>query len=383
MQNIVVSRLAALIVVTATVFGAVSPALAAPSTPSNLDIVGGKYTNDTTPTLTWTPASGATWYEVLLDDGEWKGIGNVYSYTLSKLPNGWHTFYVRSYDNAGGVSVSSGLTFEIDTQGPNVSLVSPTTAIAGKETTIKVTSGSSDVATMWCEVIISGKAYEMSPKPNQSRDARDFSIQYTFPEAGAYDVKSLCKDGDGNYNSGATRLVSVARAASSVPSVNINRKTVVKTQCSSYATYGDACHTVFYYGIDGKKHAFQTESVYKSWYSSFDNVVIVSKGNLKEMPTGENVTYRPGTSLVKFPTASTVYAVADGQVLRPIVNVAAAKAIYGSMWQKYVVVIPVSYKDEYTIGKKIYSSADYSRSQARHEVQTIDENWAVEQVMAE
>ena len=53
-------------------------------------------------------------------------------------------------------------------------------------------------------------------------------------------------------------------------------------------------------------------------------------------------------------------------------NEAAAKAIYGSRWNSYVVTIPTSQFNDYTIGKKIYSSADYSKSQARNAAKTID-----------
>src|SRR3989338_2621852 len=128
MQNTLVSRFAAAVLIVGSVSGAALPAFAAPATPVNLSIVGGKYTNDTTPTFTWTPAEGATWYEFLLDNGEWQGIGNVSTYTYNTLPNGWHTFYVRSHDSAEGVSVSTGLTFEIDTTGPTIVLSAPSTA---------------------------------------------------------------------------------------------------------------------------------------------------------------------------------------------------------------------------------------------------------------
>lgn len=367
MQNSIASRFVAGAMIFGTVFGMTSPAFAAPATPVNLSIVGGKYTNDTTPTFTWTPADGATWYEILLDDGEWRGIGNVSSYTYNTLSTGWHTFYLRAHDNANGVSVSTSVTFEIDTQGPVVSAVTPTTATAGVSTRFYITS-TGEAPTAYCKLRVNGvlgeKMYLGSP----------WSQNVTLNTLGKNTIQATCVDTDNNWSNGPMTVVEVSRGT-----VSVDRGTVVKTQCSSYAPAGDACHAVYYYDVHGKKHLFPTESVYKSWYSSFDNVVIISKSAMAAMPTGEDVTYRPGTSLVKFSTSSTVYAVAEGQVLRPIVNEAAAKAIYGSNWNSYVVTIPTSQRDDYTIGKKISSSADYSRSQERSETRTVDELWSDEE----
>ncbi len=383
MQNVVLSRFAALILVTATVLGAVSPALAAPGMPANLDIVGGKYTNDTTPTLTWTPGSSATWYEVLLDNGDWISVGNVSSYTLWSLPNGWHTFYVRSHDNAGDVSVSTGLTFEIDTVGPNVSAPSPLTAKTQTPVTFTVVAGSSDVMATYCGLYVHGKgAFDMTANFSSDARSRTFTRSITFTDdRKTAEVYAKCKDGDGNWTTGPTATVSIASYGASIPVVPVAHGTVVIAACGAHAGAGDSCHTVYYIGNDGKKHSFPSESVYFSWFSSYANMVTTSKSALASIPTGGAVTYRPGTVLVKFPNSSTVYAVADGQVLRPIMNEAAAKAIYGSKWNSYVVTISESYKSNYTIGAKIYSSGDYSKSQEYYGTKTIDALWTIIYIM--
>ncbi len=367
--------------ITGSVFGAVAPAFAAPATPVNLTIVGGKYTNDTTPTFTWTPAEGATWYEVLLDNGDWQGVGNVSSYTLWTLPNGWHTFYVRAYDSMGDVSVSTSVTFEIDTVGTVVSTVSPLVAQTQIPVTFSVSSGHSDTLATYCGLYINGKgAFDMTTASSMNAPVRVFTRSYTFVDTRTTaEVYAKCKDGDGNWTTGPTSTVSITTGSTvpSTPAVSVARGTVVKTQCGSYAPASDACHAVYYYGLEGSKHLFPTESVYKSWYASFSNVVTISKGAMAAMRTGDDVTYRPGTSLVKFSTSSTVYAVDVNQTLRPIMNEAAAKAIYGSRWNSYVVTIPASQRNDYTIGSKIYSSADYSKNQAHNAVKTIDANWNV------
>lgn len=362
-----------MVMIVGSVFGAAMPALAAPVTPANLSIVGGKYTNDTTPTFTWTPAAGATWYEFLLDNGEWQGIGNVSSYTLWTLPSGWHTFYVRAHDSVNGVSVSTGLTFEIDTQGPTVSAVTPTSAKVGVTTDFSITS-TGEAPTMYCQFRVNGRLGDKL----RIKNGGGWTLPMTFSSVGSNVVQAQCIDTDNNVSVGPVQNISVWQSGSTTPTtpaVNVARGTVVKTQCGSYAPAGDACHAVYYYGLDGSKHLFPTESVFKSWYGSFNVVVTVSKATMAAMRTGEDVTYRPGTALVKFSSSKTVYAVDVNQTLRPIMNEAAAKAIYGSRWNSYVVTVPVSQRNDYTIGGKIYSSADYSKNQAHHAVKTIDALW--------
>jgi len=381
MQNVVVSRFAALILVTATVFGTVSPAFAAPGVPVNLDIVGGKYTNDTTPTFTWTPGSSATWYEVLLDNGDWISVGNVSTYTLWSLSNGWHTFYVRSHDNGGEVSTSAALTFEIDTVGPTIPAPTPSTATVNAHTVFSVKPTGESMFT-YCWLYIDGAA-----------DGQMFAVEglkdgvgrdHVFTTTGTHSMYARCLDRDGNYANGSAQNVVVTSRPvvlfdnlppAPVIHTSVPAGTIVIAACGAHAGAGDSCHTVYYVGNDGKKHSFPSESVYFTWFSSYANMVTVTKSTLASIPTGGAVTYRPGTVLVKFPNSTTVYAVADGQVLRPIMNEAAAKAIYGSKWNGYVVTISESYKSNYTIGSKIYSSGDYSKSQEYYGTKTIDQNW--------
>ena len=382
MQNIVLSRFAALMLVTATVFGAVSPALAAPGVPVNLDIVGGKYTNDTTPTFTWTPGSSATWYEVLLDNGNWTSIGNVSSHTLSTVQNGWHTFYVRSHDNLGDISVSAGLTFEIDTIGSTIPAPTPSTAKTNTPTVFSVKPFGESIAT-YCWLFIDGKQDgQMFGVGFSTADAPILGRSVTFATTGTHTMYARCLDRDENYANGAVQSVVVSKGISSeyfgdTPLMNapVSHGSVVIAACGARAGVGDSCHTVYYVGNDGKKHSFPSESVYFTWFSSYANMVTVSKSTLASIPTGGAVTHRPGTVLVKFPNSTTVYAVADGQVLRPIMNEAAAKAIYGSKWNNYVVTISEAFKPNYTFGSKIYSSGDYSKSQEFYGTKTIDQNW--------
>ncbi|MFA6018345.1 MAG: Ig-like domain-containing protein [Patescibacteria group bacterium] len=370
MKQRFIAGIVSLIVVTGLVFGATLPAYAALGTPSNLTIVGGQYTNDTTPTFTWNRPSGATWYEFLIDNGEWQSLGNVGRYTTGSLSNGWHTFYVRAHDNSGQISVSTSITFEIDTVGPTVSKVTPTTAKTGVLTTFFAkASGEATVTACWLYVdaVKQGQMF-LSPS--------GYTSSVTFTTTGSHTAYVRCVDGDKNYSSGSTTAISVTKGSAINPGIVLSAGTLIKPMCQNSEPKVGTCHSVYYYGKDGTTHAFPLESIYKSWYgSSFSNVQEIETWQFNRLAIGENVTIRPGTSLVKFSGSTTVYAVEKGGVLRAIVNEAVAKAIYGSRWNSMIVTLPGTVKSDYSYGEKIDSASDYSKTKAYYSVKTVEDNF--------
>lgn len=112
--------------------------------------------------------------------------------------------------------------------------------------------------------------------------------------------------------------------------------------------------TVYYIDSANVRHPFVNETTYRSWYGNdFSKIIIVSNDFLKNYPLGKNITIRPGTYLVKIPTAPQVYAVEQGGVLREIQNESIAEAIYGEDWAKRVVDIPDVFFGDYTAGQPI------------------------------
>lgn len=530
------------------------------SAPSNLDLVDGIYTNDTTPTATWTRPNGATWYEILVDDGSWYGIGNVGSYTLWTLPDGWHTLYVRAHNNSGGISTSASVTFEIDTVGPTVSTVSPSTAVEDVATTFAVTS-SGESATTFCDLYINGSNTGGMTKYSTT----SFKKSYTFSTDGSYTVYARCADGDGNYTSGASRTVTVSDAddeetfvvpavspssatedesetfsvtpygtldatscrlyvsgssvgtmtqsgstfrlnytfvndgsytvyaycknehgdwvkgtsrtvtveqaddnadSLDVPTVSpstaeederteftvkptsdynvtdcwlyvdgsrvatmdeesrnvftadytfsrdgsysvyayckdssgdavtgdkrtvrvtdshdygddglddADRGSLIKTVCGTTATSTDPCKAVYYYGDDGKRHVFPNEAVYFTWYNDFDDVVEVSGDFMSSLTIGKNVTFRPGSVLVKFETSSSIYAVEKERTLRRYTSTSLIKSDYGSSYTDVLVTVSDSLFGNYVIGDTIDSTQDFDRDDEYYSVDDIDD----------
>jgi hypothetical protein len=135
---------------------------------------------------------------------------------------------------------------------------------------------------------------------------------------------------------------------------------LIKTTCEEGAEVNDPCKAVYFYGSDGKRHAFPNEHVYFTWYTDFDSVIEVSGEFMSSLTLGTNVTYRPGTTLVKFLSVPTVYAVSNPSTLRAIASEEIAEALYGSTWNQNVDDIPDAFLGNYTFGEEIDESSDYS-----------------------
>ncbi len=363
MRSSIASKLVSFTMVASAIFGIAAPVSAAPGAPRNLSIVGGMYTNDTTPTFTWTQGTGATWYEILVDGGQWIGIGNMASYTVWPLANGFHTFYLRSHDSGTGVSVSTYVTFEVDTKGPTVSAVTPSTATLNVATTYSVTP-TGESATKWCWLYVDGRNVGAM---TASSDKKTFSRSYKFTVAGTHSILARCADGDNNYSVGATRTFTMSgTSTTTTPSTSVSHGTVIRTSDST---------AVYYYGNDGKKHLFPSENVFFSWFASYSSVATVTNSVMNSLPLGENVTYRPGTVLVKFSTSSAVYAISQGGVLHPFVSEEVARSVYGSNWASYVVIVPTNRMSDYTFGSMITSSSQHNKATVYASVSSIEANF--------
>lgn len=333
------------------------------SAPSDLTLVNGVYTNDTTPTATWARPTGATWYEFALDDGEWQSIGNVASYTLWTLPSGWHTFFLRAHNTAGSVSTSVSITFEIDIQGPTVSTVSPSTAIEDASVTFSITASGESAVTS-CDLYVSGSNVGGMTKYDSTRFEKD----YTFSNDGNSTVYARCADGDGNTTTGPSRTVTVSEYDD-----DINKGSLIKTVCGVTILENDPCKAVYYYGEDGKRHVFPSEAVYFTWYNDFDDVVEVSHDFMSSLTIGKNATFRPGSVLVRFDTASSIYAIEKKNTLRRYTTTGLIESDYGDDYEDVLISVSDSLFGNYSIGSVIDSTGDFDRDDAYFSVDTLDD----------
>lgn len=107
--------------------------------------------------------------------------------------------------------------------------------------------------------------------------------------------------------------------------------------------------TIYYYGFDGKLHAFLHSGIYHSWYKDFMNVTVVSQPKLREYEIGNPMCVRPGTWLLRFTNSPRVYAVEPGCILRPIRSEAEAHILYGQDWQKRIMDMDPFYEIFYHV----------------------------------
>jgi hypothetical protein len=122
---------------------------------------------------------------------------------------------------------------------------------------------------------------------------------------------------------------------------------------------------VYYLGYDGKRYAFPNAGTYFTWYADFSSVKTVTAAELASYVLGGNVTYRPGTRLVKIQSDPKVYAVEPGGALRGIGSEAIAVALYGPSWNTRIDDVSDAFFTNYTVGTPLETAAYPSGSVVR------------------
>lgn len=343
----------------------------APTKPANFDVSGdNNAVNDSTPYFTWTASSDSEtaidYYSFKMDSGSYTNVGNTTARTYTTtLSNGSHTAYLYAVDRGGNVSSTASLTFTVDadsslSDAPTVEKLSPRTAIKSATvtfTTLVADDGSVDD----CDLYVDG-----TNTKNMTLKGDIASTTQSFSATGSHTLYARCTDDDGNKTSGESVTVKVSTTSSHASAGDL-----IKIGCSGEVKVNDQCTAVYYYGVDGKRHVFSNESVYKSWYSDFDDLVILSSSVMADISLGSNVIYRPGTVLVKF-LGNTVYAISYGGTLQPIANEEIAAAIFGSRWASSIQTINDIFFDDYRLGSMIESSGGFSASAVKSASSSIN-----------
>ena len=148
-----------------------------------------------------------------------------------------------------------------------------------------------------------------------------------------------------------------ATAMADNPNINIDISlpaAASPTACSpGTLVKGESSPSVYYCGADGKRYVFVNDKDYFSWYPDFSTVVTISDASLGSIMIGGNVTYRPGSRMVKIVSDLRVYVVARGGVLRWVQTEAEAASLYGANWNKMIDDIPDSFFVNYKVGTPI------------------------------
>lgn len=112
-------------------------------------------------------------------------------------------------------------------------------------------------------------------------------------------------------------------------------------------------------GADGFRYVFPNDKTYFSWYSNFNTVKTISDSDLPKIQIGGNVTYKPGSRMLKIQSDPKTYAVEEGGVLRHVSTEAVAIALYGSDWNKKIDDVSDAFFGNYNIGAVISSAGQY------------------------
>lgn len=124
-----------------------------------------------------------------------------------------------------------------------------------------------------------------------------------------------------------------------------------------------ATPAVYYYGGDGKRYVFPNEGTYKTWYADFSTVKRISDADLQAISlSGVNVTFKPGTRLLKVTTDPKVYAVDKDGGLRWVKTEAVAIALWGANWSRSVDDLPDAFFANYKMGADVNAAADFNIS---------------------
>lgn len=146
---------------------------------------------------------------------------------------------------------------------------------------------------------------------------------------------------------GATAAVLAAIFVASAASI-------FKAQAASSISSGDLIRgtsfsAVYYMGADGFRYVFPNDKTYFTWYSNFNTVEWITDAELADIQIGGNVTYKPGSKMIKINTDPKVYFVTNGGVIRPVADEATATLMYGSSWNTKIDDVADGFFGNYTV----------------------------------
>jgi len=129
---------------------------------------------------------------------------------------------------------------------------------------------------------------------------------------------------------------------------------------------------VYYYATDGRRYVFPNENTYFTWYTDFSNVQVIPIDQMSLIPIGGNITYRPGTRMVKFQTDPKTYIIIRGGVLRWIKSEDIARTWFGPAWNTFVDDVSEAFYVNYTFGVPVENALDVSLQIIRDATRTVN-----------
>jgi hypothetical protein len=147
-----------------------------------------------------------------------------------------------------------------------------------------------------------------------------------------------------------------------IPSASINEDKGIVASTSSTPCVSESLirttsqSAVYYCGANGRRYVFPNEKIYFSWYADFSHVTVVSDETMASIQIGGNVTYKPGSRMIKVESDPKTYVVSRGGQLRHVTTEAIATALYGAAWNTKIDDLPVGFFTDYAIIAPITSA---------------------------
>ncbi len=324
-----------------------------------------------------------------VDRGAMAVAGGTASLSYTFVAAGTASVQVKCSDAATNIGVGAAATVSVIASGSTPTTPSAAASTVGASPATVVADNAS-VSTITVTVknssgtALSGKVVTLtSSRPAQDTIAtvagttNDLGVATFSVKSSTAGASTLTAVADGL----AVGSASVTFTASGVtpppptpPSGTPGPGSLIKLVCPAAAAADHPCKAVYYYGADGKRHAFPHSKVFFTWYANFSNVQTVTQTFLSSLPLGKNVAYRPGVKMVKFKTLNTVYVVGRAGLLRPISSEAVAAALYGSAWNGQIDDIEDSYFMDYTFGATVATGSDFAPASETSAVTGIDAN---------
>lgn len=241
----------------------------------------------------------------------------------------------------------------------------PDAVMAGSETDIQVTLRADDNSAIAKREVTfqSVRGGDTLLTTSVMTDANGFASVKFKPNAFGIAVVKVIVDG---LEVGSID-VSVAESTEPVPPI------VVENPLAPGKLVKGSLSAVYYIGSDNKRHVFENNRVYQSWYGTdFSDVITVSDELLASRALGEHVPYRPG-SLLKVPSVPAVYVVDAGNVLRHVTTEAIARELFGETWNKKVNDLPESLLFSYEVGSPIENADGIDMNRVLDPFLTVDD----------
>jgi hypothetical protein len=117
-------------------------------------------------------------------------------------------------------------------------------------------------------------------------------------------------------------------------------------------TYSDT--SVYYIGLDGKRHPFWNDDIFLTWYDDFSEVEEIDGQTMADIPLGKPILVRPGTHWVKIQSVPKTYYVApDGYTLRWIKDEQTAELLGGNDWNQNIIDVPSTLFTMFNFGQDL------------------------------